>query len=67
MAKRRIVLLCTDDGSCCPACPEIHVDDAAEAAKQISITDDFGNTSQMSKDQFHLLITKAKAGEFDKV
>ena len=67
MAKRRVVVLCTNDGSCCPACPEIHTDDTADTSKQISITDDFGNTSQMSKDQFRLLITKAKAGEFDNI
>ncbi len=67
MPKQRIAVLCSDDGSCCPACPEIHSDNTADVNKQISITDDFGNTSQMSKDQFRLLVSKAKAGEFDNV
>ena len=64
--KKPFVVLC-DDGWKCAACPEIYVQDDVAPEKQISITDDFGQTVSMSKDQFRVLVSKSKKGELDNI
>jgi len=50
-----------------PDCPEVFLDDAVEPARQVSITDDFGQEVAMSRSQFRVLVAKAKLGQLDKI
>lgn len=60
--KMSIVKLCQHQN---PDCPEIFLDSATDSAQQIIITDDFGQKVTMSRDQFRVLIAKAKLGQLD--
>ena len=46
-------------------CPELFVDLAAPAKRQLIITDDFGQRVEMSLQQFGSIVTAAKAGTLD--
>ena len=61
--KRHVATLCGP--GCCPACPEVFVDENEAAEKQVSVTDDFGHSINMSKDQFRSLVDQSKAGTLD--
>jgi hypothetical protein len=50
-----------------PDCPEIFLDETIDPPKQISITDDFGHTIEMSKEQFRGFVEKARNGEMNRV
>jgi hypothetical protein len=58
-ARRVIAVLCHTD-SCCPT---IALDEAAQAAQQVVIEDDFGQAVRMSREQFQVLIELAQAGK----
>jgi hypothetical protein len=61
--RKHIATLCP---ACEPTCcPEVFVDDAMPAEKQVEITDDFGGKVFMSKDQLALFVGQAKAGKLD--
>lgn len=61
---RHIATFC---GSCNCGCPELFVDDTAAPAKQIVITDDFGQRIQMSLTQLQDLVADVKAGVLDQL
>jgi hypothetical protein len=52
-------------GGCSCGCPELFVDLAAPAKRQVIITDDFGQRVEMSLKQFGSIVTAAKAGNLD--
>jgi hypothetical protein len=54
-------------GQCNCGCPAVAVDPAADAARQVVISDDFGQRVEMSRDQFADLIAKARSGALDGV
>ncbi len=61
---RHIATFC---GSCNCGCPEVFVDDAAEPARRVVITDDFGQRIQLSLDQLRVLVDDVRAGVLDEV
>ncbi len=61
--EKHVTTLCGP--GCCPACPEIFVDESREDARQVRITDDFGHEIFMSKRQFGNFAAKAKNGELE--
>lgn len=61
--KRHVTTLCKSLS--CDFCPEVFVDDSKESAKQISITDDFGNEVYMSKEQFSDFVQQSREGKLD--
>jgi len=61
--EKHIITLCGP--GCCPACPEIFVNESKDVAQQVRITDDFGHEIFMSKGQFNILTAKAKNGELE--
>ncbi|WP_306305131.1 hypothetical protein [Pseudonocardia sp. N23] len=61
---RHIATFC---GSCNCGCPELFVDETAEAEKRIVITDDFGQRIQMSVGQLADLIDDVRRGVLDEV
>lgn len=52
-------------GNCDCGCPELYVDLAADADRQVIITDDFGQRVRMSLDQFRDIVESAKSGALD--
>ncbi|WP_211590477.1 hypothetical protein [Microbispora sp. H11081] len=52
-------------GNCGCGCPELFVDAAAPAERQVVITDDFGQKVEMSLDQLGSLVEAAKTGALD--
>ncbi|MDO8572491.1 MAG: hypothetical protein Q7S11_01825 [bacterium] len=60
--KQLVMTLCGDK---CDGCPQIFTDNTAESTKQVVVTDDFGNTIAMSKDQFRVLVKGSKEGKLD--
>ncbi|MDO8572489.1 MAG: hypothetical protein Q7S11_01815 [bacterium] len=62
MSKKHLITLCPHED---PECPEVYLDDAADPGKQVVVTDDFGNTIAMSKDQFRVLVKGSKEGKLD--
>ncbi|MGD9989284.1 hypothetical protein [Pseudonocardia sp.] len=61
---RHIATFC---GSCNCGCPELFVDETAEAEKRIVITDDFGQRIQMSVAQLADLVDDVRRGVLDEV
>jgi len=61
---RHIAAFC---GQCGCGCPEISLDHAAERARRVVITDDFGQSIHMSIDQLRDLVRDARAGVLDEV
>jgi hypothetical protein len=57
--------LATFCGQCSCGCPEVFVDDAAPAERQVIVTDDLGHRVEMSLDQFGDLVEQAKTGRLD--
>lgn len=61
---RHIATFCD---SCSCGCPELFIDDSADAERQVVITDDFGQRIQMSLAQLQDLVTDVKAGVLDQL
>ena len=61
---RHIATFC---GSCNCGCPELYVDETADAERRIVITDDFGQRIQMSTDQLADLVAAARNGVLDEL
>jgi hypothetical protein len=61
---RHIATFC---GQCNCGCPELHIDEAAEADKRVVITDDFGQRIQMSLSQLADLVADVRRGVLDEV
>ena len=62
MSEKHIATLCGGNSGCCPV---ISLSDTEPPEKQIKITDDFGVTISMSKQQFSSLIQQAKDGKLE--
>ncbi len=67
MDKTRLRHIATFCGQCSCGCPEVYLDDHAEPARRVVITDDFGQRIQMSIDQLHDLVREVRAGVLDEV
>jgi len=63
-APKRTFHFCHSD-DCCPVVNE-H-DQSVPENKRLEITDDFGGSAKMSRDQFSQLVIAAKNGEFDEI
>ena len=61
---RHIATFC---GQCSCGCPELYVDEAAEATRRVVITDDFGQRIQMSLEQLADLVADVRAGVLDQL
>ena len=61
---RHVATLC---GQCSCGCPEVFIDDDAEPARRVVITDDFGQRIQLSIDQLRDLVRDVRAGVLDEV
>jgi hypothetical protein len=61
---RHIATFC---GQCNCGCPELFLDDAAEPARRVVLTDDFGQRVQMSTAQLADLVAQVRGGALDEV
>ena len=59
---RHIVTMCAP---CCDKCPELFIDDNADASRRVRITDDFNQEICMSVAQLAEVVRIAREGGFD--
>lgn len=61
---RHIATFC---GDCSCGCPELFLDETADAERRVVITDDFGQRIQMSLAQLQDLVADVKSGVLDQL
>ena len=64
-AGRPLVPVATFCGDCSCGCPELFLDDDADPARRVVLTDDFGQQVQMSLEQLSFLVSDVKNGVLD--
>ena len=52
-------------GNCSCGCPELFLDHAADPARRVVLTDDFGQRVEMSLEQLSYLVSDVKKGVLD--
>jgi len=61
---RHVATFC---GACSCGCPQLFIDDTADAERSVVITDDFGQRIQLSLPQLQDLVTDVKSGVLDEL
>ena len=64
-ASQALEPVATFCGTCSCGCPELFLDHAADPARRVVLTDDFGQRVEMSLEQLSYLVSDVKKGVLD--